>query len=118
MVDKVVEEQERTRQALEKKIEETHNAIHQVSAALGKNAPDLGVFDDTTLKVMLRNYDVQLGKLQQEKDSVMRELTAEWTRLHALWAELGTPRNPQDYSSEINEFDQNGEFVSIDEVSE
>ena len=65
---------------------------------------------------MLRNYQVQLSKLQEEKEAVMRELTKEWNKLHQLWDELGTPRNPQDYNADINEFDPNAEFAQIDEV--
>jgi hypothetical protein len=58
---------------------------------------------------------VQLGKLQGEKDEVMKQLKGEWNKLQSLWNELGTPRNPQDYSTDINTFDPNGEFTSIDE---
>jgi hypothetical protein len=65
---------------------------------------------------MLRNYQIQLSKLQEEKEAVVRELKSEWVKLHDLWDELGTPRNPQDYNADINEFDPNGEFASIDEV--
>lgn len=113
-----MEEQERNRQLLEKDIEDSHNAIHQYSAALGKPVPEMGAFADMSLKQMARMYQTQLGKLQQEKDSVMKEMTQEWTKLHSLWAELETPRNPMDlaeYSAELNEFDPNREFASIDE---
>lgn len=115
VVDKVVEEQERTRLLLEKDIEDTHNAIHQISASLGKSTPELSAFADMTLKMMFRNYQVQLSKLQSEKDAVMKELKAEWSKLQTLWSELGTPRNPSEYSAEINAFDPNGEYSSIDE---
>lgn len=112
-----MEEQQRKQQSLETQIEETHNSIHQVSAALGKNPPDLSVFSDAPLKVLLRNYQVQLAKLHEEKESVIRDLNKEWTKLHQLWDELGTPRNPQDFNADINEFDPSSEFAQIDEVS-
>ena len=52
VIDKVVEEQDQTRGQLEKQIEDTANSIHQMSAALGKNAPEMEVFDDMSLKQM------------------------------------------------------------------
>ena len=116
MIDKVVEEQEKTRVHLEKQIEDTANAIHQLSASLGKSAPEMDVFEDMSLKQMLRNYQVQEGKLVQEKKMVMRELKNEWNTLHALWSELGTPRDPAEFDKEINVFDPNGEFEAVDET--
>lgn len=113
----MVEEQERTRLELEKEIEEAYNAIHQLSAALGKSPPELGLFSDMSLKQMLRNYQVQAGKLEREKGEVMRLLKGEWNTLQALWNELGTPRDPQEFGGgEINSFDPSGEFSCIDET--
>lgn len=115
VVDKVVEEQNRARDVLEKDIEGTHNAIHQLSAALGKSPPDLSVFSDMSLKLILRNYQVQLEKVQREKDLVMKELRAEWEKLQNLWDQLGSPYNPEEYNAQLNRFDQEGDFDTIDE---
>jgi hypothetical protein len=101
---------------LESRLEEMHNAIHQICAALGKNAPDLSVPAETPLKVMLKIYETHLSKLQQEKEGVIRELHVEWTKLHELWDLLGTPRNPKDVPANMNVFDTNNEFSTIDEV--
>ncbi len=120
VVDKVVEEQERFLLELEKEIAETYKEIHNLSGALNKSVPDLSVFSEMPLKVMLRNYQVQLAKLQSEKDAVMKELTSEWSKLQSLWKDLGTPRNPQAFGSEassgVNEFDAVGEFTTIDDT--
>lgn len=117
VVDAVVEEQERTRLALEKNIEDTANAIGQVSAALGKNAPEMPVTADVPLKVLLQRYQEQYAVLRKDKAEAMAQLTAEWKKLHQLWDELGTPRNPADgYEGDANTFDSAKEFSQIDEV--
>ncbi len=115
----VVAEQEKEAELLESECADIGSTIHHVSAALGKQTPDLEQYHNSSLKAVVISYREVQEALLQEKRAAMEELKRDWEILHRLWSELGTPRNPAEYSvegnAELNAFDAQGEFEHIDE---